>query len=385
MTPETAAQLRAAFPAEVVGKLPKTTCRDCSSSPSKACAKHDKKKCGECGNYMTTAHVHLDYVGHAAVTDRLLRVDPAWDWQPLAVTDDGLPLVKDGELWIRLTVAGTARLGVGDADGKKGASAKKEMIGDAIRNAAMRFGVGLDLWSKEDLHAAAPEPVADEPVIAGLVARMNALPDSSRKRCKAMFVDAFGAPPELRAAMVPMASDLIGNFEAPDDPQGPGEDSRPDDGGTSGGRGLVRDQEHAPEGDDSGEGFDGPSDPVPSPDGVDAVTGEVASTVPPHPFDGFDLTAETPPRSLSSAQKAMHVLAGQVWPDLNRDGREERRHALIGIVTGNRTTSSHDLDADELQVVNKTLEAIADGTKELFLSGGGGYAVRPGKKKGRAA
>ena len=30
---------------------------------------------------------------------------------------------------------------------------EKQLISDAIRNAAMRFGVALDLWAKEDLHA----------------------------------------------------------------------------------------------------------------------------------------------------------------------------------------------------------------------------------------
>ena len=30
----------------------------------------------------------------------------------------------------------------------------KQLISDALRNAAMRFGVALDLWSKEDLHGA---------------------------------------------------------------------------------------------------------------------------------------------------------------------------------------------------------------------------------------
>jgi len=30
----------------------------------------------------------------------------------------------------------------------------KERIGDALRNAAMRFGAALDLWHKGDLHAA---------------------------------------------------------------------------------------------------------------------------------------------------------------------------------------------------------------------------------------
>src|SRR5690606_24225265 len=30
---------------------------------------------------------------------------------------------------------------------------EKEVIGDALRNAAMRFGAALDLWHKGDLHA----------------------------------------------------------------------------------------------------------------------------------------------------------------------------------------------------------------------------------------
>jgi len=60
----------------------------------------------------------------------------------------GLPLFDDNRnLWIKLTICGVTRLGVGDG------KSPKECIGDAIRNAAMRFGVALDLWAKEDLHA----------------------------------------------------------------------------------------------------------------------------------------------------------------------------------------------------------------------------------------
>ncbi len=54
---------------------------------------------------------------------------------------------KAGNLWIKLTVCGVTRPGVGDG------KTAKELIGDAIRNAAMRFGVALDLWAKEDLQA----------------------------------------------------------------------------------------------------------------------------------------------------------------------------------------------------------------------------------------
>lgn len=93
--------------------------------------------------------VELDYVGHAALTARLLDVDPLWTWEPLALTKDGLPLFDEsGGLWIRLTVCEMTRLGYGHAGSKKGGDAIKEIIGDALRNAAMRFGAALDLWHK---------------------------------------------------------------------------------------------------------------------------------------------------------------------------------------------------------------------------------------------
>lgn len=115
MTEQRAAELRKPFPPNVVGKLPK-------------------------------GGAQLSYVGHAAVTDRLLTVDPEWTWEPVAFGDDGLPAFTTGKgLWIRLTVCGVTRYGFGDG------SSVKECIGDAIRNAAMRFGVALDLWSKDEL------------------------------------------------------------------------------------------------------------------------------------------------------------------------------------------------------------------------------------------
>lgn len=123
-------KLRDPFPPEQIGKLPK-------------------------------GGVTLDYVGHAALTARLLDVDPEWSWEPVAVDERGLPVFdENGGLWIRLTIAGMTRLGYGDASGKKGANAVKEAIGDALRNAGMRFGAALDLWSKEDLRPPDPLDVA---------------------------------------------------------------------------------------------------------------------------------------------------------------------------------------------------------------------------------
>ncbi len=145
------ALLRAPFPDNQISKLPK------ESRAQIDARKADKNlmewKCKVCGGMHHKNAVHLDYVGHAALTDRLLDTDPAWAWEPVALTPDGLPAFDhNGGLWVRLTVLGVTRLGYGDADGKSGGNAVKEAIGDAMRNAAMRFGAALDLWHKGDLH-----------------------------------------------------------------------------------------------------------------------------------------------------------------------------------------------------------------------------------------
>lgn len=129
-------------------------------------------------------HVMLDFVGHGAVTDRLLAVDPEWNWEPMALTPEGLPLFdtdSNGQpigLWIRLTVQGVTRLGYGDClPGQF--SSEKVLIGDALRNAAMRFGVALDLWIKghaeddervsltDDRQRASRRPSAPSPASSG--------------------------------------------------------------------------------------------------------------------------------------------------------------------------------------------------------------------------
>jgi hypothetical protein len=134
--------LRKQFPPEQVGKLPRGGAK-------------------------------LDYVGHADVTSRLLEADPEWNWEPLAKDEHGLPvfdLDKNGNpvgLWIRLTAGGVTRLGYGSVPSDQ-RDAVKVLIGDALRNAAMRFGVALDLWAKGDR----ADPTAENPSgSAGHVAR----------------------------------------------------------------------------------------------------------------------------------------------------------------------------------------------------------------------
>lgn len=123
------AKLREPFPASQIGKLPK-------------------------------GGIFLDFVGHGYLTARFLDADPYWDWEPLAYDERGLPLFDEfGGLWIKLTICGVTRKGYGDAAGKKGPNAIKEAIGDALRNAGMRFGAALDLWCKGDPDAPEEERV----------------------------------------------------------------------------------------------------------------------------------------------------------------------------------------------------------------------------------
>lgn len=136
--------LREPFPENQISLLPRATTKD-----------GKKAKCNECSGYHAFPSIHLKYVGHAALTDRLLDADPNWSWEPMTLKE-GLPgFDTNGGLWIKLTVCGVTRLGYGNATNsqyKEIGSREKEVIGDALRNAAMRFGAALDLWHKGELH-----------------------------------------------------------------------------------------------------------------------------------------------------------------------------------------------------------------------------------------
>lgn len=165
LKPTGLALLREPFPDNQISKLPKPVSRDAP-----------KGRCKECGGWHGLPAVHLDYVGHAALTFRLLDADQSWSWEPVAIDERGLPaLDQNGGLWIRLTVCGVTRMGYGDAQGKTGPDAMKERIGDALRNAAMRFGAALDLWHKGDLRAHMLETGEDEPTQATDVPKISAL------------------------------------------------------------------------------------------------------------------------------------------------------------------------------------------------------------------
>lgn len=117
----------------------------------------------------------LSFVGHAAVTEMLLRHDPLWSWVPYAVSPlSGEPLMdrdsngRPAGMWIKLTIFDHSRVGYGSVEvneRKQDGDLIKEIIGDGIRNAAMRFGIALNLWSKSDLESAAQPPSAADLVM----------------------------------------------------------------------------------------------------------------------------------------------------------------------------------------------------------------------------
>jgi hypothetical protein len=105
----------------------------------------------------------LDYVGHAEITKILIEIDPEWSWTPIAwengrpqtTTQLGKITKRDGtvlefptvSMWGQLTLLGVTRIAVGSAEAHK-ADLDKELVSDFLRNAAMRFGISLALWTK---------------------------------------------------------------------------------------------------------------------------------------------------------------------------------------------------------------------------------------------
>ena len=99
------------------------------------------------------AGMQLDFVGHADVTKMLIEIDPEWTWEPVAFDVNGLPAyrVENGMAHMAgwLTVQGVRRLGIGSVTHNK-PDLLKELISDFIRNSAMRFGICLALWTKQE-------------------------------------------------------------------------------------------------------------------------------------------------------------------------------------------------------------------------------------------
>ena len=110
--------------------------------------------------------MQLDFVGHADVTKMLIEIDPEWTWEPTAFDVNGLPAyrVENGMAHMAgwLTILGVRRLGIGSVMHNK-PDLLKELISDFIRNASMRFGVCLSLWTKQEWDDVSHTPTTSAP------------------------------------------------------------------------------------------------------------------------------------------------------------------------------------------------------------------------------
>ena len=127
--------------------------------------------------------MQLSFVGHADITKMLIEVDSSWTWEPVAFDTDGLPAyrVENGMAHMAgwLTIHGVRRLGIGSVTHNK-PDLLKELASDFLRNAAMRFGICLALWTKQEWEDLNTHPApAPAPRQAGQSAKPAPTPEAS--------------------------------------------------------------------------------------------------------------------------------------------------------------------------------------------------------------
>jgi hypothetical protein len=74
-----------------------------------------------------------------------------WFLDPYGHDDHEMPLIgrgRDGEFWVKLTILGVTKMEVAT-----NYASVQEALGDGLRRAAMRFGIGTYLWSKSEAAA----------------------------------------------------------------------------------------------------------------------------------------------------------------------------------------------------------------------------------------
>ncbi len=128
--------------------------------------------------------ITLDFVGHAEINRILIDIDPMWSWEPCDWVV-GRPAITEtngmATMWGRLTILGKSMLGVGSVRADK-PDLDKELVGDFLRNASMRFGICLSLWSKSEW-----EEPATPAKPAGVVSQENV--ERFKAACKEANLD----------------------------------------------------------------------------------------------------------------------------------------------------------------------------------------------------
>ncbi len=135
--------------------------------------------------------VKLSYFGHADTTLALIDVDPEFTYDYRRTPDGRADIYESGKNLVlegTLTVLAVTRPCIGTCQNNKG-EPEKELIGDLLRNGALRFGIATGLWSKVDdatddnhVEDAAPHPLSDR--VGIVVAEMRGLTDTNKDALK---------------------------------------------------------------------------------------------------------------------------------------------------------------------------------------------------------
>jgi len=101
----------------------------------------------------------IDTMNHAVATDRLNRAAPGWTYEISRFIEvEG----KDGQphllaIYGSMTIGTVTRWEVGEVERPSTyGDEMKKALSDFIKRGAMRFGVGIELWSKSDMTVPAP-------------------------------------------------------------------------------------------------------------------------------------------------------------------------------------------------------------------------------------
>lgn len=156
--------------------------------------------------------INLAYVSHADITKILIEIDPNWNWQPVA-WDNGRPAihVENGTatMWATLTLLGKSLLGVGSVRADK-QDLDKELIGDFLRNASMRFGIALSLWSKQDWSD--NTTIVRTPEVKRSIQNHPASQHEEREITPAEVAEIFGGATIVEAVITPIKAAVTGGL-----------------------------------------------------------------------------------------------------------------------------------------------------------------------------
>ena len=92
-----------------------------------------------------------DYVNHSVISQRLLQICGAYDWDTEVIYSENVPVAIKGTLALEIDGQEVMVSGIGSDQGNQNKNIGdklKEMESDALKRAASKVGCGLHLWAQ---------------------------------------------------------------------------------------------------------------------------------------------------------------------------------------------------------------------------------------------